>query len=169
MYFFFYLEPVCCSMCSSNCCFLTCIQISQKAGQVVWYSHLFQNFSPQETVKHSSASVSVWSLGPGVHKVCLSPLSFSDGMGFDSKCDFAPHTIFLGLLPCSWMWGISSESLQHLPSCWGFSALGCGACPHSHPGSCVTQPPLLRVVYIPPWKQKWSRLVMSDSLRPHGL
>ena len=29
---------------SSNCCFLTCIQISQEAGQVVWYSHLFQNF-----------------------------------------------------------------------------------------------------------------------------
>ena len=23
---------------------LTCIQISQKADQVVWYSHLFQNF-----------------------------------------------------------------------------------------------------------------------------
>ena len=29
----------------SNCCFLTCIQISQEAGQVVWYSHLFKNFS----------------------------------------------------------------------------------------------------------------------------
>src|SRR5574337_629525 len=41
---FSYLEPVCCSMPSSNCCFLTCIQISQEAGQVVWYSHLFQNF-----------------------------------------------------------------------------------------------------------------------------
>ena len=26
------------------CCFLTCIQISQETGQVVWYSHLFQNF-----------------------------------------------------------------------------------------------------------------------------
>ena len=26
------------------CCFLTCIQISQEAGEVVWYSHLFQNF-----------------------------------------------------------------------------------------------------------------------------
>ena len=25
-------------------CLLTCIQISQKAGKVVWYSHLFQNF-----------------------------------------------------------------------------------------------------------------------------
>ena len=39
-----YLEPVCCSMSSSNCCFLTCIQISQESGQVVWYSHLSQNF-----------------------------------------------------------------------------------------------------------------------------
>ena len=32
-------------MSSSNCCFLTCIQVSQEAGQVVWYSHLIQNFS----------------------------------------------------------------------------------------------------------------------------
>ena len=32
-------------MSSSNCCFLSCIQVSQEAGQVVWYSHLFQNFS----------------------------------------------------------------------------------------------------------------------------
>ena len=38
---FSYLEPVCCSMPSSNCCFLTCIQVSQEAGQVVWYSQLF--------------------------------------------------------------------------------------------------------------------------------
>ena len=52
MYSFSYLEPVCCSMSSSNCCFLTCIQISQDAGQVVWYSHLFQNF-PQFIVIHT--------------------------------------------------------------------------------------------------------------------
>ena len=43
-YSFSYLEPVYCSMPSSNCCFLTCIQVSQEAGQVVWYFHLFQNF-----------------------------------------------------------------------------------------------------------------------------
>ena len=43
-YSFSYLEPVSCSMSSSNCCFLTCIQVFQEAGQVVWYSHLFQNF-----------------------------------------------------------------------------------------------------------------------------
>ena len=38
-------------MSSFNCCFLTCIQISQEAGQVVWYSHLFKNF-PQFVVIH---------------------------------------------------------------------------------------------------------------------
>ena len=52
MYSFSYLEPVCCSMSSSNCCFLTCIQVSQEAGQVIWYSHLFQNF-PQFIVIHT--------------------------------------------------------------------------------------------------------------------
>ena len=39
-------------MSSSNCCFLTCIQVSQEAGQVVWYSHLFQGF-PQFVVIHT--------------------------------------------------------------------------------------------------------------------
>ena len=36
-------------MSSSNCYFLTCIQISQGAGQVVWYTHLLKNF-PQFVV-----------------------------------------------------------------------------------------------------------------------
>ena len=52
MYSFRDLEPVCCSMSSSNYCFLTCVQIPQEAGQVVWYSHLFQNF-PQFIVIHT--------------------------------------------------------------------------------------------------------------------
>ena len=52
MYSFPYLEPVCCSMSSSNCCFLACIQISQEAGQVIWYSHLSKNF-PQFVVIHT--------------------------------------------------------------------------------------------------------------------
>ena len=51
------LEPVCCSISSSNCCFLTCIQISQEADQVVWYSHLLTNFpvycDPQFIVIHT--------------------------------------------------------------------------------------------------------------------
>ena len=36
-------------MSGSSCCFLACIQVSQEAGQVVWYSHLFKNF-PQFVV-----------------------------------------------------------------------------------------------------------------------
>ena len=39
-------------MSSSNCCFLTCIQISQEADQVVRYSHLFKNF-PEFVVVHT--------------------------------------------------------------------------------------------------------------------
>ena len=42
--FLFGTEIVCWPMPSSNCCFLTCIQISQEAGKVVWYSCLFKNF-----------------------------------------------------------------------------------------------------------------------------
>ena len=38
-------------MSSSNCYFLTCIQISQQAGQVVLDSHLLKNF-PQFVVIH---------------------------------------------------------------------------------------------------------------------
>ena len=46
------IEPVHYSMSGSNCCFLTCVQISQEAGQVVWYSHLFKN-CPQFVVIHT--------------------------------------------------------------------------------------------------------------------
>ena len=45
-------------MSTSNCCFLTCIQISQEAGQVVWYFHLFQNF-PQFVVIHTVKSFGI--------------------------------------------------------------------------------------------------------------
>ena len=43
MYSFPYLEPVC-SMSGSNSSFLIHIQISQEAGEVVWYSHFLKYF-----------------------------------------------------------------------------------------------------------------------------
>ena len=52
------MEPVCCSLSNSNCCFLTCIQVSQEAGHVVWYSHLFNNF-PQFVVIHTVKGFSI--------------------------------------------------------------------------------------------------------------
>ena len=44
MYCFPNFEPVHCSMSSSNCCFLFCIQVSQETDKVVWYSQHFKNF-----------------------------------------------------------------------------------------------------------------------------
>ena len=52
MYFFPNLELVCCSISSADCCFLTCVQVSQEAGKVVWYSHPLKNF-PQFVVIHT--------------------------------------------------------------------------------------------------------------------
>ena len=51
MYCFPNFELVCCSVSSSNCCFLTCIQVSQEAVKVVWYFHFCENF-PQYAVSH---------------------------------------------------------------------------------------------------------------------
>ena len=57
MYSFPNLEPVCCSMSSSNCFLLTCIQISLY-GKVVWYSDLFNNFA-QFVVFHTVKGFSI--------------------------------------------------------------------------------------------------------------
>ena len=46
------------------------------------------------------------------------------GMGFESKCDFAPPTVLLGLLPCPWMWGIFFGGIQHSPVN-GYSEVSC--------------------------------------------
>ena len=43
---------------SPNCCFLTCVQISQEAGKVVWYSYLFKTF-PQFVVIHTVKGFSI--------------------------------------------------------------------------------------------------------------
>ena len=45
-------------MSNYDCGFLTCIQISQEAGKVVWYPHLFNNF-PQFVVIHTVKGFSV--------------------------------------------------------------------------------------------------------------
>ena len=53
MYSFPNFEPVCWSMSLSNGCFVTCIQISQEAGQMVWYSFLLKSF-PQFVLIHTA-------------------------------------------------------------------------------------------------------------------
>ena len=64
--------------------------------------------------RHSNTVLpqALWGLWVLVHTRFVSALGASlAGMGFDSKRDFTPPTIFLGLLLCPWMWGISSKSL----------------------------------------------------------
>ena len=48
----FNIEPVHCPMSSSNCCFLTGIQVSQESGKVVWYSPFFKNFQKKKKNKN---------------------------------------------------------------------------------------------------------------------
>ena len=45
-------------MSSSNCCFLTCKQVSQEVGKMLWFSHLFKNF-PQFVFIHTIKEFSV--------------------------------------------------------------------------------------------------------------
>ena len=67
---------------------------------------------PQKTLRHS-LSQSLWDLWVLVHTSYVWALWASlAGMGFDSKRDFAPPSILLGLLLCRWMWGFSSKSLH---------------------------------------------------------
>ena len=110
-------------MSSSNWCFLTCIQISQEASQVVWYSHLFQNF-PQviviRTVKgfgivnkaeidvflelscffHDPADLAIWSLVP---LPFLKPAWTSGSSRFAYSWSLAWRILSITLLACRWV------------------------------------------------------------------
>ena len=60
-------------------CFLICIQVSQEAGQVVWYSHLLENF-PQFVVIHTVKGFSL--VNEAEVDVFLEFSCFSDGANF---------------------------------------------------------------------------------------
>ena len=62
MYSFPNLELVHCSMSGSNCCFLPCVQISQEAGKVAWYSNLFKNFLQFSVIHIVKVFNSQWSV-----------------------------------------------------------------------------------------------------------
>ena len=55
---FFNPEPISCSIQGSNCCFLTCIQVSQETGKMLWYSHLSKSF-PQFVMIHTVKGFSI--------------------------------------------------------------------------------------------------------------
>ena len=88
-------------MSGSSCCFLTCIHISQEAGQVVWYSHLFKNF-PQFVVIHTVKGFGIvnkaevdalqWFCSPRKENLSLFPL-FPHLLAMKWR-DWVPWSIF---------------------------------------------------------------------------
>ena len=62
---------------SSNYCFLTCLQISQEAGKVIWYSQLLKNF-PQFVVIHIVKGFSI--VSEAEVEVFWNSLAFSTSM-----------------------------------------------------------------------------------------
>ena len=58
MYSFSYLEPVCCSMSSSNCCFLTCIYaLNCGAGKDSWESLGMQGDQTSQSSQKSTLNI----------------------------------------------------------------------------------------------------------------
>ena len=109
MYSFPNLEPVCFSMSSTNCCFLTYIQISQKAGKVVWYFHLLKNY-PQFVVIHTVKGFSI------VNEAAVDVfLEFS--CFFDNPTDVGN----LSLVPLSFLNPASTSESSRFTYCWSLA------------------------------------------------
>ena len=133
------LEPVSCSMSSSNSCFLTCIQISQEAGQMIWYSHLLKNF-PEFVVVQTVKGFGI------VNKAEVDVF-------LELFCFFDDPVVVGNLISGSWAFSKSSLNI------WKFTVhelLKPGLKNFEHYFASV-------------WKWKLYRSVMSDSLRPCGL
>ena len=121
MYSFPNLESVHCSMSGSNYCFLTCIQVSQKVGKVVWYSHLFQSF-PQFVVIHTVKDFSI--VNEAKVDVFLEfPYLFYDSMDFGNLISgssaFSKSSLYIWKFSVHILLKPSLENFEHdLASMW---------------------------------------------------
>ena len=129
-------------MSSSNCCFLTCIQISQEADQVVWYSHLFQNFPP----------FCLWA------HLCLSTHTVLVFLWINTLFHYFPSLVIFsrkaeGPGPCPWRlsWWPGFSSLIAMTSISGWERKPCSSC-------CRPRP--LRISF---GSQEWSWVVVTET------
>ena len=167
MYSFPNLEPDSHSMFSSNYCFLTCIQISQQACQVFWYSHLFQNF-PQFVVIHivkgfgiiNKADINVF-----LELSCFFNDPVDVGNLISGSSAFSKTSLNIWEVTVQVLLKPGLENFEHYftnvwDECncavvWAFFGIGMKTELFHSCGHCL--------------KWKWSRSVLSDSLRPRGL
>ena len=102
-------------MSSSICCLLTCIQVLQEAGKLLWYSHLFKNF-PQLIVIHVVKGFSV--VNEAEVDVFLEfPCFFYDPMGvgnlISGSSDFSKSSVYIWKFSVNILLKLSLENFEH--------------------------------------------------------
>ena len=105
------LESLCCSMSSSKCWVLTCTQVFQEAGKVVWYSHIFLKF-PQFVVIHTAKTFSIVNEA-GIDDFLEFPWFFYDSVNVGNL--ISGSSAFLNPT-CTYTFGI-----YQLSCCWSLS------------------------------------------------
>ena len=108
-------------MSGSNCCFLTCIQISQEAGKVIWCSHLFKNF-PQFVVIHTVKCFGIVSkaaaAAPKLLQSCLTLCNPIEGSPLGSPIPGILQARTLEWVAISfskaWKWKVKVKSLSRV-------------------------------------------------------
>ena len=108
-------------MSGSHCCFLTCIQISQEAGKLVWYFHLLKNF-PQFVVIHIVKGFGV--LNKAIVDVFLELSCFFDnpmdvGKLISPSSAFSKSSLNIWKFLVHVLWKPRLEHFEHyFPSMW---------------------------------------------------
>ena len=148
------MEPVCYFMPSSNCCFLTCIQISQEAGQVIWYTQLFQNF-PQLIVIHTVKGFGI--VDKAEIDVFLElPCSFNDptdvGNFISGSSAFSKSSLNIWKFTVHILWKPGLENFEHyFTSVWD-------EC------NCVVVQAFFGIAFLWGWNENWLLPVLCPLL-----
>ena len=130
-------------MSSSNCCFLTCIQISQEAGKVVWYSHLFKNFpvccdSHSQRLWHSKAKVDVF-----LELSCFFDDTTDVGNLISGSCAFSKTSLNIWKFTVHVLLKPGLENFEH---CFASMWDGC---------SCAVVWAFFGIAFLWDWKENW--------------
>ena len=137
-------------MSGSNCCFLTCIQVSQKTGKVVWYFYLFKNF-PQFVVIHTVKGFSVVSeteLDFFLEFSCFFCASTDVGNLISGSSAFSKSSLYIWKFLAHVLLNFSLEDFEHdLASMWN-------EC------NCVVVWTLFGIAILCDWNENWPFLVL---------
>ena len=150
MYSFPSLEPVHCFLLGSNCCFLTCIQISQEEGKVVWYSHHFKNF-PQFVVIHAVKGFSIVSEAEIDVFLEFLPFLWSSGCWQFDPC---PLPFLYPACTSGSFWFMNNRSLA-------WRILSISLLSHHNECNCAVVWAFSVIVFLCDWNENWHFPVIS--------